>query len=282
MRVRVPPSAQNMLTLFHQFEPQAILFNFTWININWYGLFVVTAIISAMTITRYFWKKENLDLKLFDDFTFFLVISGLIGARVYEWFLNFNYYFSNLGELFKVWHGGLAIHGAIFSSCLFLLIFAKKQKIEALRLISVVVPGLALGQAIGRWGNYFNQELFGLPTNLPWGIFISQINRPINFTQFSYFHPTFLYESLLCIILFIVLFFLKRNKVNHNYIIVATYFIGYGIIRFFLEFIKIDQTPELFGLRFPQIISLLMIIIGLLFIYEKYKKNEKGFRKKTK
>lgn len=271
MRVRVPPSAQLiMITFFHQFAPQAVFFSFYWIKIYWYGFLIVIGIISAMAVSRFLWKKKFSNLKLFDDLSFWLVVSGLIGARVYEWFLNFNYYFSNPEELLKIWHGGLAIHGAIIGALIALIIFSKKHKIKASKIIAVVVPGLALGQAIGRWGNYFNQELFGLPTNLPWGIFISPENRPLDYFQFSYFQPTFFYESLLCLLLFFVLLIAQRKKAK-ELIIIAIYFLGYGLIRFFLEFIKIDSTPQLLGLRWPQIISLLFIIIGGILIYRSSK-----------
>lgn len=256
-----------MITFFHQFAPQAVFFSFAWIKIYWYGLLVVMAIISAMAVSRYFWKKKISNSALFDDLSFWLIISGLFGARIYEWFLNFNYYFSNPGELLKFWHGGLAIHGAIIGALIALIIFSKKHQIKAREIIAVVVPGLALGQAIGRWGNYFNQELFGLPTNSSWGIFISPENRPLDYLQFSYFQPTFFYESFSCLILFIILIIFHYKKAK-NLTIIAIYFIGYGLIRFFLEFIKIDAVPELFGFRWPQIISLLFITGGGIMLYK--------------
>lgn len=271
-----------MLSFFHQFAPQAILLSFGWIKIYWYGLLVVTAIISAMAVSRHFWKKQSLKLSLFDDLSFWLIISGLVGARIYEWFLNFNYYFSNPSELLKIWHGGLAIHGGIIGAFLALIIFSKKHQLKPSQLVALIVPGLALGQAIGRWGNYFNQELFGLPTNLPWGIFISLVNRPVDYLQFSYFHPTFLYESLACLILFFILFIISKTKGNKNFIIIATYFFGYGLIRFFIEFIKIDATPQIFGIRWPQIASLIMITVGSILIYKHYtqKSHDKDFSQK--
>ena len=268
-----------MLSFFHQFAPQAILLSFGWIKIYWYGLLVVTAIISAMAVSRHFWKKTSLNLNLFDDLSFWLIIGGLTGARIYEWFLNFNYYFANPSELLKIWHGGLAIHGAILGAFLALLIFSKKHQLKPSQLVALIVPGLALGQAIGRWGNYFNQELFGLPTSLPWGIFISPVNRPVDYLQFSYFHPTFLYESLACLILFFILFAISKTRNNKNLIIIATYFCGYGLIRFSLEFLKIDVTPQVFGIRWPQIASLIMIAIGVILIYKYYK--QKSHEKST-
>ncbi len=261
-----------MFSFFHHFEPQALFFSFGWLHLYWYGLLLVLAIIAAMLVSRYYWKKAALDLEQFDNLSFWLIISGIFGARIYEWFLNYHYYATHLGELWKIWHGGLAIHGAILGAFLALLLFARKHRLKLLQATAIIVPGLALGQAIGRFGNYFNQELFGRPTALPWGIFISPNNRPLDLRQFEYFHPTFLYESLACLLLFLILFFLKKHQENNDLKIVGIYFLGYGVIRFLLEYIRIDQAPELFGFRWPQIASLIMITISGLLIYQYFKK----------
>lgn len=256
-----------MFSFLQHFEPQALALSFGWINIYWYGLFLVLAIIAALFIANLFWKKQGLEQDLFYDLSFWVIIGGIAGARIYEWFLNYHYYLLYPGELLKIWHGGLAIHGAIIGGFLALLIFTKKNQLNTTEMIALIIPGLALGQSIGRFGNYFNQELFGKPTNLPWGIFISPANRPLIYQAESYFHPTFLYESLLCLLLFIFLFAFKKNNKINNYFIIGSYFIGYALIRFFLEFIKIDYTPELFGIRWPQIISLFLFILGASLIY---------------
>ncbi len=273
MRVRVSPSAlEFMLSFFHNFEPQAIAFSFGWLTIYWYGLFLVLGIIAAMVVTSYFWQKEGLQKDQFYDLTFWLIISGLLGARIYEWFLNYSYYFSHLSELFKVWHGGLAIHGGLIGATIVLLIFSKKYQINFSKLAALIVPGLALGQAVGRFGNYFNQELFGIPSTLPWSIFISPINRPIEYLNTNYFHPTFFYESLACFVLFLILFVLKKYQKNKDDQIIGIYILAYGAIRFFLEYLRIDPTPEILSLRFPQLISLLMFFIGSLFLLKNYQK----------
>ncbi|MFZ4648547.1 MAG: prolipoprotein diacylglyceryl transferase [Patescibacteria group bacterium] len=262
-----------MLSFFHHFEPQALFFSLGWLNFYWYGLILVLGIISAIAISRCFWKKEKLPIAIFDDLSFWLIIGGLAGARIYEWFLNYRYYSTHLSELLKIWHGGLAIHGAILGAFFVLLFFSRKYHLKPRKIAATVIPGLAIGQAIGRWGNYFNQELFGLPSNVPWSIFISPQNRPFAYISFEYFHPTFLYESLACLLLFFLLLSLKRSHKNEDEIIIAVYLIGYALIRFFLEYLRIDQTPELFGLRWPQIASLFMFFIGGLLLYQNnYKK----------
>ena len=259
-----------MLSFFHNFAPPALLFSFGWFHIYWYGLIIVLAMIAGILVAGYFWEKTGLDRQAFDDLAFWEIVGGLAGARIYEWFLEFGYYSTHPSELLKVWHGGLAIHGAIIGAFVTLVFVTRKHHLKIAQVTALVVPGLALGQAIGRWGNYFNQELFGAPTNLPWGIFISPENRPVAYQQFSYFHPTFLYESLACLLLFFALLAVRKYRPQHNLLIIGSYFIGYGLIRFLLEFIKIDYTPEVLGLRWPQIISLAMIVIGSFLLSKSY------------
>jgi phosphatidylglycerol:prolipoprotein diacylglycerol transferase len=148
---------------------------------------------------------------------------------------------------------------------------------------AVFAPGIALGQAIGRWGNYFNQELFGTPTNLPWGIPIDFMNRPDQYLSANYFHPTFLYESLGDIIIFSILIFiaakfLKKKWKNYK-IILLTYLILYSILRFFLEFLRTDTTAYFFGYRWPQVISLLIIIVSVILLFFPKKKKEEALIK---
>ena len=126
---------------------------------------------------------------------------------------------------------------------------------------------MPLGQAIGRWGNYFNQELFGKPSNGWWGIPIAPINRVAGYESFIYFHPAFFYESLFNLVLFIILYKLAFKNTLKRGTLTLTYFIGYGIIRFFMEFIRIDDTLLIFGMRLPQIISLGLVLVSFSFIY---------------
>jgi phosphatidylglycerol:prolipoprotein diacylglycerol transferase len=257
-----------MITWLHTFNPQATLISLGPINIYWYGLFIVLGIGVALLVSLKIATHYKISRDLIFDFSFWLIINGLIGARLYEVFLELPYYLSSPLSIFKVWEGGLAIHGGIIAGLLTLYFLAKKHQLNFWLVTALFTPGLALGQAIGRFGNYFNQELFGRPTNLPWGIPIEVLNRPPAYIEFTFFHPTFLYESLGLIIIFIVLMGLTTTIITSNSInlhtgilISAVYMILYSLLRFELEFIKIDQTPLLLGLRWPQIISLIIIII---------------------
>jgi len=264
-----------MINFLHSFNPQPILASFGSLHIYWYGLFMVSSISAGLFVTIKLAKHYKILSETIIDLGFWAIISGLVGARIYDCFLNFEYYLHNPLDVFKIWQGGLAIHGALIAGLIVFFVFIKKYakqnslnfKNEFWKIASIIVPGVALGQAIGRWGNYFNQELFGLPTNLPWSIPINLLNRPLEYISNDFFHPTFFYESLGSLLIFLVLigaqtYLIKKNKQNYkNYVIITgSYFILYSILRFSLEFIRIDSAPALYGWRWPQIISLIIII----------------------
>ncbi len=275
-----------MFYLLHTFSPQSIIITLGPISLHWYGLFIVIAITTALIITQRLGKKYyNLDSEKIFDLSFWLIIWGVIGARVYDIFLQLPYYINHPLQTLQIWKGGLAIHGAILAGLIVIFYFSRKNKINFFKITALFVPGLALGQAIGRFGNYFNQELFGLPTNLPWGIPIEAINRPAEFITFKYFQPTFLYESLGCLLIFIILYQVQKKYHTQKIIkpefyiwFTAMYMILYSLLRFSLEFIRIDYAPVILGLRLPQIASLILILLSLLIlikktnVFAKYKK----------
>ncbi len=253
------------MNLLHYFHPNPIFFQIGGLKIHYYGLIIVLAVFSGLWILTSLAKKKNLRLDDIQDLFFWVVVIGILGARLYQVFvLNWNYYQNNLWAIFKIWEGGLAIHGAIILGLATLLVWSRKKKINFLRILDIGVPVLALGQALGRWGNYFNQELFGKPVS--WGIPIDLANRPRGFESYGFFHPTFLYESILDFILFLILLFLVRKGVKTG-IPTLVYFLGYGLIRFSMEFIRIDSTLLVLGFRFPQIVSLILIIMAIILFW---------------
>lgn len=267
-----------MLNFLHTNLPKSILLNLGFIKIYWYGFLIAIGAIIAITITIKLAKYYNIKKKTIINLSFYLIIFGIIGARIYHILLELPYYIKYPINSIKIWEGGLAIHGGIIAGIITIYFFTKKIKIDQLTqwqkiflFTSIIVPGLALAQAIGRWGNYFNQELFGTPTNLSWGIPINIFNRPLNYLSATHFHPTFLYESLGNLSIFLILiafhaFAIKRKKINTKYCLIITicYIALYSILRFFLEFIRIDHTLEILGLRTPQIISLFIILIIII------------------
>lgn len=273
-----------MINFLHNFNPGPILFSFGPVSLHWYGLFMAVGIISALLVAIRLADQSGISKGTIYDLSFWLIVWGLVGARIYDVLLELPYYIERPSAIIKIWQGGLAIHGAIIAGLLVLIFYAKRRKLDFWILASFFMPGLALAQAIGRWGNYFNQELFGRPTDLPWGIPIDIANRPINYLDNIYFHPTFLYESIGNLIIFVLLLFLyfhlkKLNKLNSSAkLIVLSYLLLYSLLRFFLEFIRIDYAPVFFGLRMPQIASLLIFIFSIILLVKKlfYEKTRKA------
>jgi len=272
------------MNFLHTFSPNPIFLQIGPLIIHWYGIFIVLGIITGSTVAIHLGKKYNISQNKIVDSAFYSIIFGIIGARIYHIFLELPYYIEHPLNVFKIWQGGIAIHGGLILGGITLYLFCKKRKINFLKLVSIYVPSLALAQSIGRFGNYFNQELYGLPTNLPWGIPINLENRIVDFVDFTFFHPTFLYESIGNFAIFIILLYIhktvlvkkEQNKFKKNlYLLcILTYAILYSLLRFSLEFIRIDNTPELFGLRFPQVISLIIIGLSLIFLIKILSENK--------
>lgn len=253
----------------HNFIPSPIFLEIGPITFRYYGLIIVLAI-SAVIFLSARLTKNKLSTDDLIDLVFWLVLSGLIGARLYEvLILESGYFFANPLEIIKIWHGGLAIHGAIIGGVVALIVWCRNKKQDFWQLVDVSAVVLPLAQAIGRWGNYFNQEVFGRPTNLSWGIPIDPANRPLEFINEKYFQPTFLYESILNLCLFLLLFFLYKKQKLKSGQYLSVYLIGYGLIRFLMEFIRIDQTAMIGNFRWPQVFSLVIIIFGLMLFRKK-------------
>lgn len=264
------------MIFLHTFEPVAVAFIAGPITVYWYGIIMALAIAAATYTACRLAPRFGLTADHILDASFWLIVGGLIGARLYDVILEWHYYGSHLSDILRIWNGGLAIHGALIGGAIALALFVKRRQLDFWTLSAVLVPAVAIGQAIGRWGNWFNQELFGRPTGLPWAIPIRPFNRPVGFETFEFFHPTFLYESLGCLIIVLTLYFLVRRSVTAP-VIAAVFCIDYGILRFILEFIKIDTTPSVLGLRWPQIASLLLILCGIsILLFVRNKKRAKG------
>jgi len=257
---------------WHNYLPDPIFFSFGSLTIHWYGLILVLAIIvSTWQARRYFLRKNILSLRKFEDLIFYIIIFGLIGARFgHIVFFNFSYYFAHPIDIFKVWQGGMSIQGALLFGLITIFIWARRNSISFWKLTDGLIFVVPLGQAIGRWGNYFNQELFGRPTNSWWGIPIASINKVDGYGEFMYFQPIFFYESILSLVLFFILYRLAFYNSLRRGTLTLLYFIGYGLIRFSIEFIRIDSTSSLFGMRTGQFISLIFIVVSLGIIYYLY------------
>ncbi len=242
-----------------------------------YGIIVALAcligVITAYFVYKRFYSDKNSE-KIW-DFSAYALIGGIIGARLYYCLLNFPYYIKHLTEIFNIRGGGMSIHGGLAAGICILIIFAKKFKLGVLKVLDAFACGTALAQSIGRWGNFFNSEAFGLPTNLPWKLYIPESRRPEEFINYDYFHPTFLYESILDLIIFIILLWaIKKLSRKYEGVTFFIYLILYAAARFFVEQIRIDSALNISGIPVAQIISVMMIIIGtcgICILYKKYK-----------
>lgn len=257
-----------------------ILIDLGFIEIRWYSFLILIAFIIGYFLVINRCKKKNINISTISDMCFYLVIVCLLGARIYYCLFNLDYYGKNLLDIFKVWEGGLAIHGGIIAGIIFLYFYTKKKKLNLLELMDIFVPALVLGQAIGRWGNFFNGEAFGPVTNFST---LSNLHIPKfiidgMYIEHSYHHPTFFYESLGCILIFVTVMIVRNLKRTKDGQITGIYFVLYGIIRFLIEGLRQDSLM-FFNLKIAQIISIIMIIVGIYFLLKPCIKIVKGLNK---
>lgn len=267
--------------LWQTWYPSAVALEVGPLRLYWYGMLVGLGLLFALQLIAYLAPKFGIKKDDCYSLATWLLLCGVVGARLYEvLIINFEYYRQDPLAAFRVWEGGLAIHGALIAGVITLVIWNHKRRYDIWRLLDLVVVGLAFGQAIGRWGNYFNQELFGRPTTGWWGIAISPEHRPEAYLDATHFQPLFFYESILNLGLGLLLYQLIRRQTKPG-VTLASYVIGYGTIRFGMEFLRIDETPEVLGLRLPQVVSLALILFGVGLIAFKYLNLDTYLRRKA-
>lgn len=247
------------------------------INIYFYGVILAFAIIAGAFVSDYVGSKFlGLKKETIIDASPYLVIAGIIGARLYYCVLNYDFYLRFPTEILAIRHGGISIHGAILGGLIGLIIFAKRRKLSLLKLADTVAVGLPLAQAVGRWGNFFNSEAFGTPTTLPWKLYIAPQYRPIPYTNYEYFHPTFLYEALLNLVLFLLLFnYVKCSKNIKSGNIALVYLICYSFIRIFVENFRIDSVCYIHGIPIAIVVSIGIIFLAFIaLVINNFKRKE--------
>lgn len=236
------------------------------VHIYFYGVILAIAILAGTFVSEYFGSKIfDLKKETVIDLAPYLVLFGIFGARLYYCLLNYDFYLRFPTEILAVRHGGISIHGAIIGGLIGLIIFAKRKKISALKLADVSVLGLSFAQAIGRWGNFFNSEAYGKPTELPWKLFIAPQYRIIPYEGYEYFHPTFLYESILDLLIFGILSFISIRKWNYKEGNLALlYLILYSVVRIFVEHFRIDSVLYIHGIPVAIIVSAGIMFLSLI------------------
>lgn len=234
------------------------------VHIYFYGVILAFAILAGTFVSEYTGIKFfELKKETIIDLVPYLVIFGIIGARLYYCMLNYDFYLRFPTEIIAIRHGGISIHGAILGGLIGLLIFAKRHKISVFKLADVTVIGLSLAQAIGRWGNFFNSEAFGKPTELPWKLYIAPQYRPIPYQDYEYFHPAFLYESILDLLIFGILFgMVKLGRTKREGNLALIYLILYSVVRILVEYYRIDSVLYIHGIPVAILVSAIIFIIA--------------------
>ena len=273
-------------------SPGSELLNVGPIYIRWYGFLISLALFFGLFLSKKLAKSRGINPEYINKLLPSLVFSSIAGARIY--YVIFEYrlfsgdnfftsiYFLNLNiklpSFLAIWEGGIAIHGALIGGFISLLLFCRSNKLPFKTILDLIIPSLILGQSIGRWGNFFNNEAFGIPTNSPWKLFIPIQNRPLEFADYEYFHPTFLYESFWNLIIFMILIYIfnKQTKINSVKpgLISCIYLITYSFGRFWIEGLRTDPLclggyPPFCegGLRIAQFISIFLFSSGIIWLY---------------
>ena len=229
-----------------------VAFTIFGLDIMWYGVLMAAGMILCVLLALKEGKRVNISEDDILNLAIIAIPSGLLGARLYYVIFNWSYYSQQLSEIFNFRGGGMAIHGALIGGILAGFIYTKIKKINFFKMADAVMIGIPLGQAIGRWGNYINGEAHGGPTSLPWGIMVNGIKV----------HPTFLYESIWDLGIFIFLWYFRKNKKYEGQVAIY-YIILYSIGRFFIEGLRTDSLM-LGPLRMAQVISLIAIILCVI------------------
>ncbi len=256
-------------------SPGPVLVELGPLTIRWYGLLIASAVLIGVSLSQALAKRRQVDPDLIGDLIIWLVVAAIPSARLYYVLFQWQEYAQRPEDIIAIWKGGIAIHGAILGGLVASLIFAKVKRVSFWQLADLVAPSLILGQAIGRWGNFFNSEAFGRPTNLPWKLFIPSEQRPVGYENVAYFHPTFLYESLWNLMVFgilITLFFrgLRGKPALKVGTLFLVYLVSYSLGRFWIEGLRTDSLM-IGPLRIAQIISLVEISIGLIGLFWLYR-----------
>ena len=235
------------------------------IKIYYYSIMILLGVLIGSLLVTKEAEKHNISKNKISDMLFYTIIFGIIGARLYYVLFNLNYYSKNIIDIIKVWEGGLAIHGGIIVGSAYVIYYTKKHNLNTLELFDICVPGILIGQAIGRWGNFFNGEAHGPITTLEHLQNLHIPNFIINGMNINgnYYMPTFFYESLICIICLIIIILLRKTRILKKGNITSIYLIWYGIGRFIIESYRTD-SPMMNTLKQAQIISIIMITLGII------------------
>ncbi len=236
-----------------------------------YGLLIAAGVLAAVWLTAKRFAARGYDADHATGLAMWVVPAGLVGARLYHVITDWRRFEGRWGEAFEIWEGGLGILGGVIAGALAGVAYARRHDLPLGQMVDIAAPALPLAQAIGRWGNWFNQELFGKPTDLPWGLEIDRNERPDEYIGEETFHPTFLYESLWNIGLVLVLLRLDRAHRLGPSGLFAAYLAGYSAGRLWIEAIRIDEASEIAGLRVNLWVFSILLVVSVAWVIETWR-----------
>ncbi len=244
-----------------------VIFKLGNFELRWYSVLILVGVFIAYRLVISEARRYHIKNEFIFNMMFWALIMGILGARIYYVIFEWNYYKVNILEIFKIWKGGLAIHGGLIAGGITIIVYCKRYRADARKILDIVVPGLILAQAIGRWGNFFNGEAFGPATTLET---LQKFHLPefiINGMNIDgvYHVPTFLMESIWTFICFIVLLIVRRYKYLKTGMLTGLYFMLYSLGRFFIEGLRTDSL-YLGNLRIAQVVSVVLFIVGLIIV----------------
>ncbi len=259
-------------------SPGPIVFQVGPLVVRWYGLLIAGAVLLGVSLSSRLAVRRGVDPELVGDLAFALILGAIPAARIYYVLFQWKDYVGHPERMVAIWEGGIAIHGAILGGMLAAWGFARWKQVSFWLLADIVAPALILGQAIGRWGNFFNSEAYGAPTDLPWKLFIPPDRRFVGFENVAYYHPTFLYESgwnLMVFGLLLWVFLRLGHRVRPGFVF-SVYAIAYSLGRFWIEGLRSDSLMA-GGLKMAQVVSLIGIVLGAIgvWVFSKMEKPSK-------
>lgn len=269
-----------MLNMFNVLAVDPVAFNLFGWPVRWYGVIIGFAILIAYILFMRESSRKGIDEDTSFDMLFWTVIFGLVGARIYYVVFSGQDYLSDPLRLFRVWEGGMAIYGGVIAGAITIYVLSRKYKVNVIDVFDTAIPALMIAQAIGRWGNFVNQEAHGGPVSLD---FLEQLRLPdfiieqMNING-NYYHPTFLYESVWNFLGALIILALRgREKLFKHGEIVAFYLIWYGVGRFWIEGLRTDSL-YLGPFRVSQIVSIIMIVVGIgIIIWNRWLDKNSGY-----
>jgi prolipoprotein diacylglyceryl transferase len=234
---------------------------------HFYGLAIAIGVLCAFWLARKRWQQAGRDPAQIEVAGIWAVVAGFIGGRLAYVSTHSGDFAGRWLHVFAIWEGGLALYGGLTLGILTGIVVAWRRGLPVLLALDAAIPGIPLAQAFGRWGNYFNQELFGTPTRVPWALEVQPAHRPLKYQAFATFHPTFLYESIWDLVIVGVLLWLSARRQLRTGSIVLAYLLMYAFGRFLLELIRTDTTFRLFGLSRNAYVSLAVMIGAGTWLY---------------